>query len=369
MRFWVLSFVMLIFGVLLLGGNDFSEVAAQDTQTIDPYPVPPDTTIPLDLVDFDKKGDVLKLTIVFKGTTADDYVPRPINIVILDKSQARNIQKFDYAEEQGIYVRKDISIRIEEEIENPSNGQKSIMFFNPGNASDHKDSSAHENATVTLRIDYTVVNVQEDSGLNIMPIVMVVLIVIVVVLLVGGVIFYFKRRSKDAKTFFSPETGPYYAFKSLLDDRIYYLDPDQYAKLYNSNSLDEYDYLGTATRIGGTIMPPDEEPFIQTPMMGKPLEATPIQQGESAVDLTNMQATPVAAPIGEIPPTGPDYEQYQEQSAQEQYPAQEPSQQVIDNEAQQFNNDPQGTTEDVPSQSQGIPPEDVVSSEDPGIQQ
>ena len=270
-----------------------------DAITHDNYEVPPGAPIPLKLEDMDKKGDVLKLTIVFKGTSSENFVPRAIDIVILDKSQADRIPRFEIAKQQGFFVRENVSVRFEEEITCPSDGQKSIMFYNHMKEGDQDD---WDNATVKIKIDYHVENVKEESGPNILKWVIVFFLTAFAITAIVLSVLYFKRRSRDARMFFDTEKGAYYVFKSILDDRIYYFDGNQYSQLYNSNSLDEYDYLGTATRIGGPVMPPDNlgmEAAITTPMGEQMMLSPPVAGTPAPVDLSSMEAVPVAPPPAE----------------------------------------------------------------------
>jgi hypothetical protein len=272
----------------------FFPAGSEGAVTLDPYEVIPGTIIWLDLIDFDHKGDELTLTITFKGTSSEDYESRGIDLLILDKSRAEKTTKIEIAEPRAIWVKKNVSTRIEEKIRNPTDGKKSIVFYNPLQTGDEFD---WDNSTVRIRIDYEVENSKEDEGLDILPILLASLIVVIILVLISMVVIYFKRRSKDARTFFNPESGPYYAFRSAIDGRIYYIDPDQYARLYESNSLGNYDFLGTATRIGGPITPPDGGPTegaVSSPMGGKILTAVPIEGSIQQVDLASMDATPIA---------------------------------------------------------------------------
>jgi hypothetical protein len=66
--------------------------------------------------------------------------------------------------------------------------------------------------------------------------------------------------------------------------------------LYSSNSLGEYDFMGTASRIGGTIMPPDDvgiEAVTSMPMEGQMMAAVPIEGGQPPIDISNLEATPI----------------------------------------------------------------------------
>ncbi len=269
--------------------------------TLDPYEVAPGVLIPLKLTDFDEKGDILTLTITFKGSSAEDYEPRGIDILILEKSRADKTTRIDIAETEAFLVLRNVSIRVEKEIKNPTNSQKSIVFFNVMRDDDADD---WDNATVRIRIDYEVKNKEEDQGLDILPIVVVVLVVIIVILVIFMGFYYFRRKSKDARTFFNPQDGPYYAFRSMIDEKVYYIDPDQYAGLYESNSLGNYDFLGTATRIGGPITPPEGSQTDNT-MLGQSespvLTPIPIVNDQPQIDIASMEAMPVStSEIGSI---------------------------------------------------------------------
>ena len=314
--------------------------------TIDPYEVPPETMIPLTLSDFDFKGDVLKLTIVFKEIFTEDYIPRGINILIVDKTLADRSPKYETAEAQAIFVRTNVSTLMSVDVENTRNGKKSIMFFNPlqDGDIDPDDSGAWENGTVRIRIDYTVINVAEDEGMNILPIVMVFAIIITIAIMIMATIMFFKRRSKDVKTFFDSTDGPYYTFRSIVEDKVYYLDPDQYARLYNSNSMDEYDFLGTATRIGGPITPPDGigmEAMTSMPMDGQLMMAVPLEGGQPPVDIASMEAMPIApTPVEGIP----------EQGIVEEPPQEDPTYEELYGQYQQEVPDPSSPSPDTPEQ-------------------
>lgn len=273
--------------------------------TVDPYEVYPGTLY-LPLVDYDEKGDTLLLTITFKGTSSEDYQPRGIDILIVDETRAKRTSRMEFLEGEAVWIRKNVTLRVEEEITNPTNSEKAIVFNNPVREGDNDD---WDNATVRIRIDYEVKNKQEEEGMDFVPIVLAIVLIIVVLVLISMVIIYFKRRSKDARTFFNPETGPYYAFRSVLDGKTYYIDPDQYARLYESNSLGNYDFLGTAPRIGGTITPPEGsamEAAMSTPMEGQIMTAVPIDQSQQ-LDLASLEATPVN-PEQADPRDYPDYE-------------------------------------------------------------
>jgi hypothetical protein len=298
--------------------------AENEALTVDPYEVYPGTLY-LPLVDYDEKGDTLSLTITFKGTSSEDYQPRGIDILIVEESRARRTTRMEFLEGEAVWIRKNVTLRVEEEITNPTNSEKAIVFNNPVREGDNDD---WDNATVRIRIDYEVNNKQEEDGMDFIPILVAIVLVIVILVLISMVIIYFKRRSKDARTFFNPETGPYYAFRSVLDGKTYYIDPDQYARLYESNSLGNYDFLGTAARIGGTITPPEGsamEAAMSTPMEGQIMTAVPIDQSQQ-FDLASLQATPVDpqqdAPRdnqqGESPP---EYSETQDALGMQSYPA------------------------------------------------
>jgi hypothetical protein len=295
MRSRVLAYTLACTAVLLFF---IGPPSVEGAITHDPYEVQPGAVIPLKLSDFDEKGDVLTLTITFKGTSSEDYVPRGIDILILDYNRAVRTTRTDLVESEAIYLRKNVSTRIEEDIKNPTGSEKGILFFNEMREGDAED---WDNATVRIRIDYEVKNREEEEGLNFIPILIIVLAILIVAGAIVLVFFYFKRRSKDARTFFNPEKGPYYAFSSLIDGKTYYIDPDQYARLYESNSLGNYDFLGTAARIGGQITPP-EGARTGTPVDGQMMTAVPIDGGSPAIDIASMEATPI--PVDQPSPQG-----------------------------------------------------------------
>lgn len=284
---FALVFTAIMLFIAMLPGSD-------GAMTLDPYEIVPGTFIPLKLSDFDEKGDVLTLTITFKGSSAEDYEPRGIDILILDQSRADKTTRIEIAETEAFFVMKNVSIRVEKEIKNPTNGKKSIVFYNPSQKGDDKD---WDNATVRIRIDYEVKNKEEGQGLDILPIVVIALVVIIIILVIFMGFYYFKRRSKDARTFFNPQDGPYYAFRSMIDGKVYYIDPDQYARLYESNSLGNYDFLGTATRIGGPITPPEGsqmENAMSGTTEGPVLTPIPIVGDQPQVDIASMEAIPIS---------------------------------------------------------------------------
>ncbi len=363
--------VSVIFAVAFIA---FISEDSEGKVTIDPYPVPPGVPIPLTLEDFDSKGDILELTIVFKSASSDDFIPRGINILILDSSRSINVRSYEIAEEQSIFVRTNVSTLMSVDVENPNNKDKSIMFFNPQQESDTVPG-AWENATVRLRIVYNVNNVPEDEGMNLLPIIMAFAIIIAIILTIVATIMFFRRRSKDANLFFNPEDGPYYAFRSIIEDKVYYLDPEQYAQLYNSTSMDEYDFLGTATRIGGPITSPDSigmEAITSMPMEGQLMMAVPLEGEQEQVDIASMEAMPVApSPIEDYPEQGSVEEPLQEVLTQEDLYGEhqqevpegsDPSSDTLEQDHKEEVMEEQAPAEEAPSDISTPPPSNDGSS-------
>jgi len=244
------------------------------------YEVYPENLHRFDLIGFDEKGDVLHLTIIFKRTSdsGSEMDVRPIDIMIIEKSLS--IQNIDntIAEQEAMYKLKNVSQRIEKDIECLRDGQKTICFYHPKRDGDDVD---WENSTVTLRIDYDVKETRSQSGFDWVKWTIILLVISVVIILIVTVIIFIKRRTRDKRSFFNPEEGPYYVFRSVAEDKVYYFTPEQYGQLYISNSLNDFDFLGTSTRIGGGIIPPAQEGYVQTyPSgdgypMGQPMMAAP----------------------------------------------------------------------------------------------
>jgi hypothetical protein len=325
----------------------------------------------------DEKGDKLELTIVFKGITSDDYVPRGIDVYILEQSMANQVTNDLKAELTSIYMKQNFTDRLVIDVENPGNTQMSVLFFNRIRGNDTQNDTTWKNAAVDIRIDYDVFEAAEDEGLNFIPILIAIFIVIIVLVGIVLALTFFKRRNKDVNTFFSPTEAPFYAFKSILDGKIYYLDPDQYAKLYNSNSLDEYDFLGTATRIGGTIMPPDDvaaEAVSSMPMEGQMMTAVPIEGGQPPVDIANMEAQPIdSAPMSAPEPVEND--QPSQMQTQDEYEnlygdQKDEGENAVDQDPSNVPDDipmngiPESETRETSAEEKQAPPEDAVDIPD-----
>jgi len=245
--------------------------------TFDPLEIPPGAPRPFTLQDLDKKGDVLTLTVVYKKNPDGSFQERPMEIIILETSQANRNPKIELARNLSVHTWPDVEQRIEDKFVNTRDTQMSLVFFNEWRPGDDDD---WENATLRIRVDYKVENAGEGDSVNYLTIILVVLI-IVIGIAVGVLGFlWIKRRVRDASTFFTPEGGLYYVFRDI-DGSLLYFNAEQYSQMYNSNALVTYEYIGQAMKKGGPVLTPLEEAPTQEPMGGapfaQPLMAIPLE--------------------------------------------------------------------------------------------
>jgi hypothetical protein len=245
--------------------------------TYDPYEIPPGAPRWFPLIDFDEKGDQIELQIVFKLKPNGSFQERPIDILILESSKAKRNPSIEIARTSAIYIKEDVETRLEVVIENTMNAEMSLLFYNEQQDGDLEN---WDNATVKIRVDYQVTNVEKNESNLLLIIILVLLILITVGLLIGIGFFLLKRRMKAARTFFSPEGGLYYVFRDI-DGSIMYFTPDQYTDMYNSHALVTYEYIGQAMKKGGPIMSPVEEQDMAGleggTMAAQPLAPSPLQ--------------------------------------------------------------------------------------------
>ncbi len=253
MRFKILSVALLFMLISILAIAAVPETS--EAVTLDPYEVPPGAPRWFPLDDFDEKGDLLELTVVYKKTSNGSFQERPIDVLIVESAKARRNPTIEFAKNDAIFINEKLDRIDREIIENPRNSEMSILFYNEQQDGDLDD---WDNATVKIRVDYSVTNI-ENNEVNV-P--LIIIFVILIILIVGAVIaltyFLLKRRIKDTRTFFNPEASLFYVFRDI-DGTIYYFTADQYSDMYNNNSLVTYDYIGQAMKKGGPVMTPVDE--------------------------------------------------------------------------------------------------------------
>ncbi len=278
--------MMVLTGIVLVPGKG-------KAPSIDPYEVPPGNPLWFPLEGLDTEGEVLHYTITFKRSQMEGDIQRPIDFILLDRTIADQNPTIDIAMQLGLLMKPNISERTVGEFKNDRDSQIMALFFNHLREGDTKD---WDNASVIIRFDYYITGERKEES---SPLIMIVLVVFAVVILVSLVILLvrrLKRGKKDAVTFFSPETGPYYAVRALVDSRVFYLDPDQYSQLYSSGRLNEFEFLGTSPRVGGMIIPPDGQEAVV--LEAQALPDIPLQEAfvNDDVLMSNFAAQPAADP-------------------------------------------------------------------------
>jgi len=224
----------------------------------DPYDIPPGAPRWFDLEDFDRKGDRLELTIIFKKTENGTPQERPISFFIV-RTDLRNKESIDNVRNEAFFIRENVATRQEfvagDSIVNPDNRGMTIVFYNEQQDGDREDWDA---AYVKIRVDYDVINKIEEKSNLLLILILVLLIILIVAGGIGLAYFAIKRRVKDNRTFFNPEGHLYYVFRDI-DGSIFYFTEDQYTHMYNQNALVTFEYLGQATKKGGPVMLPVDE--------------------------------------------------------------------------------------------------------------
>ncbi len=261
--------------------------------SIDPYEVPPGNPIWFPLDGFDSEGEVLHYTITFKKSQKEGDVQRPIDFILIETSIADQNPDMEIALQFSLHSKQNISERTVGEFKNDRDSQVMALFFNDLRDDDKKD---WDNASVLIRFDYYITGEESEARSPFLTVLIVVFAVIVLLVMVVLIVRRFKRGKKDAVTFFNPETGPYYVVRALVDSRVFYLDQNQYSQLYSSGRLNEFEFLGTSPRVGGTIIPPEgQEAVVLEPQA---LPAIPLQEAFTSDDvlLANMTAQPVTVP-------------------------------------------------------------------------
>ncbi len=226
-----------------------------------------------DLEDFDEKGDQLTLTVLFLKKPDGTFQERPIDIMIIRSSRLRGTPTVDALLDLAMFYQKDVNRSIRDrEFKNTEGAQMSILLFNEKQPGEVED----QNSTVRLRVDYFVDNVEREGDSNIMGILIIIVAALLIAgLLVLGVIFL-KKKIKERSAFYNTDQSGYYVFRDI-DDAVYYFTPAQYAKMYASNSLVTYEYLGQASRKGGPIMNPAAQQPQALPMEAQPMTPVPIE--------------------------------------------------------------------------------------------
>jgi hypothetical protein len=293
------------------------------------------------VADFDEKGDIMDLQVTFKMTSNNTL--RPIDIMILESFRANRISSsssFFEMRNYSIYFKEEVGKRLETSIENTKNGKMSIVFHNELQDGDNDN---WDNATVNIRVDYQVFNVEENESNVLLIIILILLIIVTLAMLVGIGFFFLKRRMKDSRTFFSPDGGVYYVFRDI-DGSIMYFNAGQYTDMYNSHGLVTYEYLGQAMKKGGPVMTPIEEgvpsgqdaslmqtqPMTPVPIVGS--EALPHPAGISQIeqfptDAVQLESVPIQGdlyaqtgqPLETAPMEGPQFPDGPEEDVQTGY--------------------------------------------------
>ncbi|MCU0798089.1 MAG: hypothetical protein MUC62_00250 [Candidatus Thermoplasmatota archaeon] len=279
--------MMVLTGILLVPGKGRAP-------SIDPYEIPPGNPLWFPLDGLDAEGEVLHYTITFKRSQKDGDLQRPIDFILLERSIADQNPTIEIALQLGLVMKPNISERTVGEFKNDRDSQIMALFFNHLREGDTRD---WDNASVNIRFDYYITGERKEESSPLIVIVLVVLAVMILILMVILLVRRLKRGKKDSVTFFSPETGPYYAVRALVDSRVFYLDPDQYSNLYSSGRLNEFEFLGTSPRVGGMIIPPEgQEAVLLEPQA---LPSIPLQEAFVTDELlmSDMTAQPVAVPM------------------------------------------------------------------------
>jgi hypothetical protein len=247
----------------------------------------------------DKKGDVLKLTVVYKKNPDNTFQERPLEVLILETVQANRNPNIELARNLSVHSWPGVEQRLEDSFVNTRNAQMSLVFYNEMKPGD-SDEGNWENATLKIRVDYEVEEASVEDSANFLMIILVILLVAIAIALGVLGFFWVKRRVRDANTFFTPEGGLYYVFKDI-DGTILYFTPEQYAQMYNSNALVTYEYIGQSMKKGGPVMTPiDEAPYqeqvnaapMAQPLMANPLEAQPIPITDQGYGQATYQQDP-----------------------------------------------------------------------------
>ncbi|MBN1389229.1 MAG: hypothetical protein JXA22_01155 [Candidatus Thermoplasmatota archaeon] len=285
MRLKVFTVALLFLFLTVL--SSLSLPSPSEAISFDPYEIPPGAPRWFDLEDFDEKGDLLELTIVFKKTSNGSFQERPVDILILESYLAKRNPSIERARSDAIFIRENVETRLEltgdDSIVNPKNSRMSILFYNEQQEGDLEN---WDEATVKIRVDYSVVNtVKEESDL-VLTLVLILLVIIIIAVMIALTYYMIKKRVRDTRTFFNPEAGLYYVFRDI-DGSILYFSEEQYTQMYNQNALVTYEYLGQAMKKGGPIMTPVEEqgmyaegiaPIFETPQVPVPLNSDMSQQ-------------------------------------------------------------------------------------------
>ncbi|MGA1872612.1 MAG: hypothetical protein ACMUHY_02980 [Thermoplasmatota archaeon] len=256
LRIFSAGTVCLMLGILLLASVPIpSEAVSYDPYDIYPGPDPRW----FELQDFDRRGDRLDLTIVFKKTENGSFQERPISIAIMDTTTAKRNPPIDRARSEAIFIRENVVTRLElvggDSIVNTRNTGMSMLFYNEIQDGDLVN---WEESAVRIRVDYTVINKTEEKSNLLLILILVLLLILILGGLVGLGYFLLKRRVRDSRTFFNPEGHLYYVFKDI-DGSVFYFTEEQYAHMYNQNALVTYEYMGQAMKKGGPVMIPVEE--------------------------------------------------------------------------------------------------------------
>jgi hypothetical protein len=262
----------------------------------------------------DKKGDVLKLTVVYKKNPDNTFQERPLEILIMETTQANRNPNIELARNLSVHSWQGVEQRLEDSFINTRNAQMSLVFYNELRPGDTEEGM-WENATLRIRVDYEVEEGSTEDSANYLVIILVILIIAIVIALCILGFFWIKRRVRDANTFFSSESGLYYVFRDI-DGTILYFTPDQYAQMYSSNALVTYEYIGQSMKKGGPVMTPvDEAPYqdqvnaapMAQPLMASPLEAQPASLPGQGYDQGDYQQDPTIYEDGEGIPPGQEY--------------------------------------------------------------
>lgn len=264
--------------------------AGADTQTHN-IDLSPGAPFWFSLKDFDSEGDILTMTVLFLKKSDGSFQERPIDIMIIRSSRVRGTPTVEALVDFAMYYEQDVNRSIrDKEYEHDEGGKMSLLFFNDRLPGD--DFIDDQNKTVKLRVDYEVTNVAKDEGANL---VLIIIIMVIIIALIGlGILgfLFLKKKLKERSTFFNTDASGYYVFRDI-DESIYYFTPQQYAKMYASNSLVTYEYLGQAAKKGGPILNPnvqqaDMQVYDAQPMTPVPLEAQPQPMDQGTAPIDNM---------------------------------------------------------------------------------
>ncbi|MFW3145250.1 MAG: hypothetical protein ACMUIE_00380 [Thermoplasmatota archaeon] len=256
----------------------FCVLASADKEDL-PFEVPYGVPMWFELKDFDEKGDVLELEIVYKNNPS--IAERPIQMFIIESSRVYGTPRLEDVEQFAAY-HSNFTVRHVKEYKNNKDAQMTILFFNE--KMDGDDLKDEANTTIEMRIVYDVRNASTEEDSSLLMILLVFFLVLIVIgLLVLG-FFFIRRRLRDSTSFFSSEQPVFYVFKDI-DGAVYYFTPEQYAKMYSSHSLTTYEYLGQAMKKGGPLIAGgqfqyqmDQQffPMEAMPMSPAPIESQPL---------------------------------------------------------------------------------------------